>query len=132
VLGTRYHLTQGKIRDLLADVVGVDFSVGAISQAHAKVALALKAPLAEVAVALAEAPVVQIDETHYPREGASHWAWGLVTPKLVSYRLLASRARYVAVHLLGEKPACVFQLIVDGRFSRSWTAFQTNVDDVSG
>ena len=105
VLGTRYHLTQGKIRDLLADVVGVDFSVGAISQAHAKVALALKAPLAEVAVALAEAPVVQIDETHYPREGASHWAWGVVTPKLVSYRLLPSRARYVAVHLLGEKPA---------------------------
>jgi uncharacterized protein len=28
--------------------------------------------------------------------------------------------------------ACVFQPNVDGRFSRSWTAFQTNVDAVSG
>ena len=27
---------------------------------------------------------------------------------------------------------CVFQAIVDGCFSRSWTAFQTNVDAVSG
>jgi transposase len=87
VLGTRYHLTQMKVRDLLADVVGVDFSVGAISQAHAKVALALKAPLIEVAAALAEAPVVQVDETHYPREGAGNWAWTVVTPKLVSYSL---------------------------------------------
>jgi transposase len=105
VLGTRYHLTQMKVRDLLADVVGVDFSVGAISQAHGKVALALKAPLTEVAAALGEAPVVQIDETHYPREGAGNWAWTVVTPKLVSYSLLPSRARYVAVSLLGGKPA---------------------------
>jgi hypothetical protein len=26
---------------------------------------------------------------------------------------------------------CVFQTIVDGRFSRSWTAFQMDVDGVS-
>jgi transposase len=114
VLGTRYHLTQMKVRDLLADVVGVDFSVGAISQAHAKVALALKAPLIEVAAALAEAPVVQVDETHYPREGAGNWAWTVVTPKLVSYSLLPSRARYVAVSLLGGKPA---GLVVSDRYA---------------
>jgi len=29
-------------------------------------------------------------------------------------------------------PWCVFQPIVDGRFRRSWTAFQTNVDAISG
>ena len=28
VLGTRYHLTQGKTRDLLAQVLGLDFSLG--------------------------------------------------------------------------------------------------------
>jgi hypothetical protein len=36
VLGTRFHLTQGKIRDLLAQTLGLDFSVGAVSQAHGK------------------------------------------------------------------------------------------------
>lgn len=31
-----------------------------------------------------------------------------------------------------QHPCCVFQPNVDGRFSRSWTAFQANVDAVSG
>ena len=44
LLGTAYHLTQPKIRDLLAQVLGVRFSVGAISQAHGLVAQALKEP----------------------------------------------------------------------------------------
>ena len=44
-LGTRYHLTQGKVRDLLAQLLGVDFSIGAISQAHGKVTAALAAPV---------------------------------------------------------------------------------------
>ena len=104
VLGTRYHLTQMKIRDLLAQLLGVDFSVGAISQAHGKVAQALQEPLREVAAHVAQAPVRQIDETSYPREGAGNWAWGVVTPKVVSFSLLPSRARYAAVSLLGEQP----------------------------
>ena len=105
VLGTRYHLTQGKIRDLLAEVLGVDFSVGAISQAHAKVAQALKAPVAEAAARLGDAPVVHMDETHYPREGAGNWAWVVVTPRLVCYSQLPTRARYAAVSLIGAQPA---------------------------
>lgn len=52
VLGTRFHLTQGKIRDLLAQMLGLDFSVGAISQAHGKVAAALAAPVAAAAASL--------------------------------------------------------------------------------
>ena len=103
-LGTHYHLTQFKIRDLLARLMGVDFSVGAISQAHGKVAQALQAPLLEVAGYVAQAPVKQLDETSYPREGGGNWAWAVVTPKVAWYSLLPSRARYVATSLIGEKP----------------------------
>ena len=53
-LGTRYHLTQGKVRDLLAQMLGVDFSIGAISQAHGKVAAALGAPVREARASLRE------------------------------------------------------------------------------
>jgi transposase len=88
----------------LAEVLGVDFSVGAISQAHGKVALALKEPLREVAAQVRQAPVKQIDETGYPREGAGNWAWAVVTPKLVYYSLLPTRARYAATSLIGEQP----------------------------
>ena len=113
-LGTHYHLTQFKIRDLLARLMGVDFSVGAISQAHGKVAQALKAPMLEVAAHVAQAPVKQLDETSYPREGAGNWAWAVVTPKVVLYSLLPSRARYVATNLIGAKPSGI---VVSDRYA---------------
>jgi transposase len=104
-LGTHYHLTQFKVRDLLAQVLGVDFSVGAISQAHGKVAQALAKPVNEAINSLAAAPVLNMDETRYPREGTSgNWVWGAVQPKLAVYTLLPSRARYVIDSLIGEKP----------------------------
>jgi transposase len=104
-LGTHYHLTQFKIRDLLAQVLGVDFSVGAVSQAHGKVAQALAKPVDEATDSLAAAPVLNMDETRYPREGTSgNWVWGAVSPKLAVYTVLPSRARYVIDSLIGEKP----------------------------
>jgi transposase len=104
-LGTRYHLTQHKIRDLLAEVAGIDFSVGAISQAHGKLAQALATPVREAIASLPAAPILHMDETRYPREGSSgNWVWGAVTPTLAIYSLLPSRARYVIDSLIGEKP----------------------------
>lgn len=114
VLGTRYHLTQNKTRDLLAQVLGVDFSVGAISQAHGKVAAALKQPLAEATAALRHSAVLHMDETHYPREGSANWVWGAVSPTVVVYNVLPSRARYVIHDLIGEKPAAV---VVSDRYA---------------
>lgn len=115
ILGTRYHLTQGKIRDLLAEVMGVDFSVGAISQAHAKVAQALYLPVHEAAASLASAPVVHMDETRYPREGTSgSWVWTVVQPQLAIFSVLPSRARYVIHGLIGEQPPGV---VVSDRYA---------------
>ena len=114
VLGTRYHLTQQKTRDLLAQLLGVDFSVGAISEAHGKVAEALKAPLAEAAATLCNASVLHMDETHYPREGSANWVWGVVQPRLVVYSILPSRARYVINDLIGQSPAAV---VVSDRYA---------------
>lgn len=104
-LGTHYHLTQMKIRELMARLMGVDFSVGAISQAHGKVAQALAGPVQQIAAYAASAPVKLLDETSYPREGGGNWAWVVATPKVVHYTLLPSRARYVAHSLIGDKPS---------------------------
>jgi transposase len=93
----------------------VDFSVGAISQAHGKVAQALAAPVAQASAALRQAPVIHMDETRYPREGTTgNWVWGAVTPKLAVFNILPSRARYVAQNLLGDKPQAV---IVSDRYA---------------
>jgi len=114
VLGTRYHLTQFKIRDLLAQMLGVDFSVGAISQAHGKVAAALKAPVAKAAASMAQAPVLHMDETRYPREGSANWVWGVIQPTLAVFSVLPSRARYVIQDLIGQTPQGV---VVSDRYA---------------
>ena len=70
--------------DLLAQMLGVDFSIGAILQVHAKMAAALAAP------------VVHMDEMNHPREGTTsvHWVWGVVQPRLAIFSIGPSRARY--------------------------------------
>ena len=115
-LGTRYHLTQGKVRDLLAQMLGVDFSIGAISQAHGKVAAALAAPVRQARASLRTAPVVHMDETHYPREGTTsgHWVWSVVQPELAVFSIWSSRARYVAQDLIGLAPRGV---VVSDRYA---------------
>jgi transposase len=113
-LGTHYHLTQHKIRDLLAQLMGVDFSVGAISQAHGKVAQALQVPVQEIARQVAQAPVKHMDETRYPREGAGNWVWGVVSTHAAWYTVLPSRARYVATSLVGEQ---VTGILVSDRYA---------------
>jgi transposase len=107
VLGTRYHLTQRKIRNLLDQLMGLSFSVGAISQAHGKVAQALKAPVAEAAASLCKADALWMDETHYPREGRSNWVWAAVQPLLAVFAIYPSRARYVILDFIGEKCSAV-------------------------
>lgn len=119
LLGTAYHLTQPKIRDLLAQVLGVRFSVGAISQAHGLVAQALKEPVQAAVKTLAAAPVVHVDETSYAREGAGrHWVWTVTQPRLVVYQLWSSRARYVAKEMLGESPKA--KLVTDRYAVYDW------------
>jgi transposase len=102
VLGTRYHLTQRKIRNLLDQLMGLSFSVGAISQAHGKVAAALKAPVAEATASLCQAEALWMDETHYPREGIANWVWAAVQPLLAVFAIYPSRARYVILDLIGQ------------------------------
>jgi transposase len=123
VLGTQYHLTQKKTRDLLAQVLGVDFSVGAVSQAYGVVAQALSAPVQQARQGLRQAAaqasaVIGMDETRYPYEGGTNWVWAAVQPKLVVFSILPSRARYVAKDMIGENPQA---LVVSDRYAvYSW------------
>ena len=115
VLGTRFQMPQMKIRDLLAQLMGIDFSVGAISAAHGKVAQALAEPVGQAIASLGQAAVVHMDETHYGREGGSgHWVWAAVQQRLALYSVLPSRARYVVHNLIGERPAAI---VVSDRYA---------------
>lgn len=51
-LAGTYHLTQDKIRRLLSDVIGITFSLGAISQAQGKIAQAILSPVTAMPISL--------------------------------------------------------------------------------
>jgi len=83
--------------------MGLSFSVGAISQAHGKVAQALKTPVAEAVASLVTADALWMDETQYPREGIANWVWAAVQPLLAVFAIYPSRARYVILDFIGDK-----------------------------
>ena len=103
VLGTRHHLTQRRIRNLLDQLTGLNFSVGPILQPHGKVGSALKAPVAEAAASLRTAEALWMDETHYPREGIANGVWAAVQPQLAVFAIYLPRARYVILVFIGQK-----------------------------
>lgn len=104
ILAGRYHLTQDKIRSLLGELMGIRFSLGAISQAHGKVAQALAAPVDKLKAALDRAPVRHADETSHQNHAESLWLWAVVTEWGAHFRIRASRAAWIAKELLGENP----------------------------
>lgn len=106
-LAGQYHLSQGKIRDLLAGVFGLRFSLGTVSSAHGQVAEALAAPMAEVHTALQQAPVRHMDETSHHSHGHLMWLWALVGDWGASFSIQPSRGKLAAQAVLGDNPAGV-------------------------
>jgi len=57
------------------------------------VAQALAMPVQQATAALAQAQVLHVDETRYPREGTnSNWVWGVVAPKVALLDIYVSQA----------------------------------------
>lgn len=113
-LAGQFHLSQAKVRDLLGQVMGIHFSLGAISQAHGHVAQALAAPVRELHVEIARAPVRHADETSHQSHTSLMWLWAQVTPWGAAFRVDPSRGKLAAQALLGGAPQGV---IVSDRYA---------------
>jgi transposase len=90
-LAGQFHLTQRKVQDVLSHIMGIRFSLGAVSQAHGLVAQALAAPVAQLHAELQHAPVVHADETRHHSHQHTLWMWVLASDweGEVSHRSLA-------------------------------------------
>lgn len=113
-LAGQFHLSQAKVRDLLGQVMGVRFSLGAISQAHGHVAQALAAPVRELHLEIARAPVRHADETSHQSHTSLMWLWAQVTPWGAGFRVDPSRGKLAAQALLGKEPQ---GMIVSDRYA---------------
>jgi transposase len=117
LLGTlsgQFHITQGKIQRLLAQVMGLQFSIGTISMAHGHVAQALAEPVQQLQMHLSREPVRHADETSHKNHSHMMWAWTQVCDWGAHFRVDPSRGQVAAKALLGEQPQGV---IVSDRYA---------------
>jgi len=97
-----YHLSKRQVQGLLADLFGIELSVGAISEGEAEIGAALAGIVAEAHAHVQAAPVVHADETGHKQCGARHWLWLVATQCVAVFLADATRSTQAARSALGD------------------------------
>ena len=101
-LSGQYHLSKRQIEEMLCDFFGVDIGLDTVHALEQGISEALKAPVAEVADAIQQQPVANVDETSWKEGDKKSWLWVVVTPIATLFLLRLSRGAQVAVELISE------------------------------
>lgn len=109
-----YRLSKRLTQGLLADLFGIDLSVGAISQGEAVLAAALQPIVQQAHTHVQQAPVVHADETGHKQRGMRQWMWLVVAGAVSVFLARASRSAVVAQEALGDGFAGI---LVSDRYS---------------
>ena len=97
----RYRLSRREAVACLAELGEVELSVGALARLEEATSAALAPVVDEVAVAVQQAAVANLDETGWWQGNTRHWLWTVVTDTLTLFRLDPSRGKAVVRALLG-------------------------------
>jgi transposase len=97
----RYRLSRREAVACLTELSEVELSVGALARPEQATSTALAPVVAEVATAVQQAAVANVDETGWWQGQARHWLWTVVTETLTLFRLDPSRGKAVVQALLG-------------------------------
>lgn len=103
-----FHLSRRDTEKLLGEVMGLDVSLGTVSNTEKVVSLAIEPAYDEVKGHIDAAPVKHVDETGVSRAGVHHTAWALSTPQAVLLRLGQTRGRKAFDLLRGPRDDDVF------------------------
>jgi transposase len=95
-----YRVSRRDVEALFFDLFGEPISLGTISAMEANTAAALSVPYQEVAEAVAQAEVANVDETRWWEKHRLAWLWLAATPALALFRIDAHRSREAFERLL--------------------------------
>ena len=101
-LAGRCHLSKRALEDVVETVGNVPLAVGTVSHLEEQVSQALAAAHAEVAEAVRQAPVKNVDETSWKQAGRLCWLWTAVTGTAVLFVIHGRRGRAGLTNLLGK------------------------------
>src|SRR6266487_53487 len=97
----RYRLSRREAVACLAELGEVELSVGALARLEQVTSTALEPVVDEVAAAVLQALVANLDETGWWQGKTRSWLWTMVTETLTLFRLEQHRSKAVAQALLG-------------------------------
>jgi transposase len=95
------RLPRRLVEAMLADVLGIEISLGSTQKAWEEVSQAVASPYRELQEQLPHEAVLNVDETGWRTNGAKRWIWALVANQFVYYVVASSRGAEVLVSLLG-------------------------------
>lgn len=97
----RYRLSRREAVACLAELGEVELSVGALARLEQVTSAALEPVVDEVATAVRQTAVANLDETGWWQGKTRNWLWTMVTETLTLFRLDPTRSRAVVQALLG-------------------------------
>ena len=102
------------VESLLAEVLGIEISLGSTQKCWEEASRAVAAPCQELEQQLRHEPVLNADETGWRTNGDKRFLWAFVAARYVVYTVDPTRGSEVLIRLLGA----VFQgILCSDRFS---------------
>ena len=98
----RFRLSKRITQELLSDVLGIELSLGSVSNIERQVSAALAAPVEEARAFVRAQPVVHADETGWREAKRRAWLWTAATGQATVFQIDKSRGASVAKEMLGE------------------------------
>jgi transposase len=88
-----YKMSRREAARLLSDVLGIDVSLGALSESEADVSDALAVPVEEARVHASDAATKNVDATGWRQAGQARTLWTIATPLVTVFAIVADASR---------------------------------------
>jgi len=129
------RLPRRLVEAMLADVLGIEISLGSTQKAWEEISQAVEQPVCELQAQLPREAVLNVDATGWRTNGDKRWIWALVANQFVFYAVASNRSAEVLVSLLGavfRGILCSDRWVVylsyhSGRMQLCWAHLKRNI-----
>ena len=96
-----FRMPRRVVEALLAQVLGIEISLGSTQKCGEEASRAVAAPCQELEQQWKDEPVLNVDETGWRTNGDKRFLWALVAVRYVVYTVAPTRGSQVLIRLLG-------------------------------
>jgi transposase len=133
------RLPRRLVEAMLADVLGIEISLGSTQKAWEEVSRAVAQPVQQLQKQLPHEAVLNVDETGWRTNGAKRWIWALSAHQFVFYVVASTRGAEVLVSLLGavfrgilcNDRWVVYLTYHSGRMQLCWAHLKRNIQGIA-